>query len=505
MIVITVEIKTRWLRWIGAGLIHIFLGGIVSAVSAAAVGGAGTVEKPNVVFIFADDLGYGEIEVLDPEYAKIPTPQVNRLAAEGQIFTDVHTSSSVCSPSRYSLLTGRYNWRTRLQRSVLNDGADPLIAQERKTLGHLFREQGYHTAIFGKWHLGFNFKKPEGGNKQKRPKQPEDYLLAEVPVGSKIVEGPITRGFDTFFGFQHARSMSSVMRDDQIIEEIHPVAMLPRLDQEVANYIDAKAADAKIGKPFFIYFPQSSPHAPIVPSEQWQGKTTFGDYADFVSQTDASVGVVLDALERNGLRDNTLVIFSSDNGSSKNSHQVIKSAPGHRPSGPLRGAKGSLWDGGHRVPFVLSWPARAEAGTRVDQLICLSDMMATFAELFSVDLPEDTAEDSISFLPAIDGKPIPRPRRAIVHHDIAGHFSIRDGDWKLLLKEQGAAELQLYNLQNDLGEKNNLVGKHPEKVKDLLALIESYVKQGRSTPGAPQKNDVPIELRKESYKTKNRL
>lgn len=460
---------------------------------------AGRTPKPNVVFIFADDLGYGEIEVLDPQHAEIPTPQLNRLAEQGQIYTDAHTSSSVCTPSRYSLLTGRYNWRSHLQKFVLNDGAEPLIAAQRKTLGQLFREQGYHTAMFGKWHLGFTFNIPEELRGKSRPQWPEHYLLARAPVGARVLGGPVTRGFDSFFGFQHARSMSSLIRDTAIIEEIDPVEMLPRLDAAVAAYIDDKAADAKQGKPFFLYFPQSSPHSPIVPAPQWQGATGLGDYADFVAQTDASVGVVLDALERNGIRDNTLVIFSSDNGSSRCSHELRQTAPGHRPSGPLRGAKGSLWDGGHRVPFILSWPAAVEAGTQVDQLICLSDMMATFAELFAVDLPDHVAEDSISFLPAIEGRPVSTGlRQSIVHHDIKGFFAIREGPWKLLLKKEGKAELQLYNLAEDLGEKDNLAGKHPEKVASLLALLQSHVDQGRSTPGARQDNDAPIDLWKKS-------
>jgi len=459
-------------------------------------------DKPNVIFIFADDMGYGEIEALDPDFAKIPTPQLNRLAAEGQIYTDAHTSSSVCTPSRYSLLTGRYSWRTRLQTFVLNHGEAPLIAEERMTLGNLFRDQGYHTSIFGKWHLGFNFEGAARAVAQTKAKKEEGYLLAPVLVGATIPDGPLTRGFDTYYGFHHARSMSSVIRDDRIIEEIETVDMLPNLNREVAKYIDEKAEDAKNGKPFFLYFPQSSPHSPIVPSKEWKGKTGLGDYADFVAQTDDSVGVVLDALERNGLRENTLVIFSTDNGSSPHSNVPGLLAAGHRPSGPLRGKKGDLWDGGHRVPFILSWPAKVKAGGKVSQLICLSDMMETFAELLSVDLPDTVAEDSISFLSALLGEDLKEARTNIIHHDIKGYFSIRDGDWKLLLRKLGKLEMQLYNMREDLAEKKNFAKAKPEKVKELLALLETQVAEGRSTVGAKQENDAAIELWKDEAKKK---
>lgn len=455
--------------------------------------------KPNIIFILADDLGYGEIEALDPGHAKIPTPSVNRLAEEGMIFTDAHTSSSVCSPTRYNFLTGRYNWRTRLQKFVIGDGEPPLIAKDRKTIGHLFQEQGYQTAIFGKWHLGFQFVLAEGA--EKRPKKKgkakdtdDSYLLSQYPVGSKVLDGPITRGFDQYYGFHHARSMSSVIRGDKIIREDPMVEMLPKLNQEVSEYIDAKAKDAKNGKPFFIFMPLSSPHSPVVPSKKFKGSTKLGDYADFVSQTDHSVGVVLDALDRNGIRGNTIVVFSSDNGSAGFSRQVEKNAPSHRCSGPLRGRKGSLWDGGHRVPFVLSWPAKVKPGSETDQLVCLGDFLATMADLLAVELPDDMGEDSESFLPALFEEPIQNPRKVIVHHDIDGRFSIRQGQWKLLLKSLGANQEQLYNLKEDLGESTNLARNYPKKVKELLALLEEQVANGRSTPGASQKNDVKIDL-----------
>lgn len=473
-------------------------------------------KRPNVVFIFADDMGYGEIQALNPERSKIPTPSLNRLVGEGMVFTDAHTSSSVCSPTRYALLTGRYNWRTRLQRGVLSGGKESLIAADRMTLGKLFQSQGYRTAMFGKWHLEYAYEVPDDLRGVK-PKRTEQRYVAGVPVGTHIPDGPVTRGFDTFFGFHHSRSMSSIVRDDTIVEEIDVVDVLPRLTRETMAYIDRHAAAPKSGKPFFLYFPLSSPHTPIVPAEAWKGKGEVGTYGDFVAQTDGSVGEVLEALDRNGLSEDTIVFFSTDNGTSKAAGIPKLQERGHYPSANLRGSKADLWDGGHRVPFIVRWPGKVEPGSRSDQLICLSDMMATFAELFSVDFADDTAEDSISFLPALFGRPLAKPREAIVHHSVAGHFSIRQNEWKLLLAPgsggwtapKGAAAIkaglpkrQLYNMTEDIGEKDNLLEAHPEQVRALLALLDSYVKLGRSTPGEAQTNDAEIDIWKKSNWTK---
>lgn len=467
-------------------------------------------ERPNVVFIFADDLGYGEIQALNPERSKIPTPNLNQLAAQGMTFTDAHTSSSICTPSRYSLLTGRYSWRTHLQSGVTQGGEEPLIAPDRITLGHLFQDLGYTTSIVGKWHLEYHYEVPEG-LENTLTERTEKLLPARVPVGTRIPDGPVTRGFDTFYGFHHSRAMSSIVRDDQIVEEIDIDRILPSLTEEVVRQIDQKAAAAKQGKPFFIYFPMSSPHTPIVPSPEWKGKTGLGDYGDFVAQTDGSVGEVIAALERNGLADNTIVIFGADNGTSKEADIENLQQQGHYPSANLRGSKADLWDGGHRVPFIIKWPGRIEAQSQADQLICLSDVMATFADLFDVDLPGDAAvaEDSQSFLPLLFGEAVQNPRQAIVHHSSSGRFSIRQGDWKLLLApgsggwsapkdiaatKAGLPDMQLYNMSQDIGEQANLVNEHPEKVKMLIQLLEEVVAKGRSTPGTAQENDAAIDI-----------
>jgi arylsulfatase A-like enzyme len=465
---------------------------------------------PNVVFIFADDMGYGEIQALNPERSKIPTPHLNQLVMEGMAFTDAHTSSSVCTPSRYSLLTGRYNWRTKLQSGVVQGGGDPLIAADRMTLASLLRNQGYSTSIVGKWHLEYHYDVPDGFKEMPLIKK-EGYRVAHVPVGTKIPDGPITRGFDTFYGFHHSASMSSIVRNDEIVKEMDVIDVLPSLTDEVVNLINQKAEDAKSGKPFFIYFPMNSPHTPIVPSKSWQGKTGLGDYGDFVAQTDDAVGKVLQALNEQGLAENTMVIFSTDNGTSRAANIKYLQSVGHFSSANLRGSKSDIWDGGHRVPFILKWPKQVKAASTNKQLICLSDMMATLAEYFAVDLPDNVAEDSYSFLPSLWNEPIENPRTAIVHHSINGRFSIRKGDWKLLLAPgsggwsspkdpeattNGLPELQLYNMSVDVGEQDNLIQQNPERAEELTMLLEEMVSRGRSTPGINQSNDAAIDIRK---------
>lgn len=468
-----------------------------------------TFTKPNIVLIFADDMGYGEIEALNPGRSKIPTPHLNRLAKEGMVFTDAHTSSSVCTPSRYALLTGRYNWRSRLQQGVTTGGNEPLIAADRLTLPAMLKRVGYNTSMVGKWHLEYHYEVPTALQNVPKSKNTKSRYLAPVPVGTKITDGPITRGFDTFYGFHHSRAMSSIVRNDEIVEEIDVIDVLPSLTSEVVKLIDEKAEAAKSGSPFFIYFPQNSPHTPIVPGDDWKGKTDLGDYGDFVAQTDGSVGEVLAALDRNGLAENTMVIFSTDNGTSKAANITKLNKQGHYPSANLRGSKADLWDGGHRVPFIVRWPQKIKSGSKSDQLVCLSDIMATCAELFSVDLPDNAAEDSWSFLPALAGEAIDSPRTSIVHHSIGGRFSFRDGDWKLLLAPgsggwsspkdidailAGLPDKQLYNMNQDIGEQTNLVDENPEKVEYLVESLKKIVTDGRSTPGTTQENDAAIDI-----------
>ena len=451
-------------------------------------------EKPNIVYIICDDLGYGDIQYLNPEKGKIPTPHVDRLASQGMIFTDAHSGSSVCTPTRYGVLTGRYSWRTSLQSGVVQGFAPCLIAQDRPTVASFLQNEGYHTAIIGKWHLNFKYLDPESGEEYSKKK------YKAPPVGSKIPDGPIHRGFDYFHGFHHAGNMEAVIEDDKVIAHDPVINMLPRLTQKSVQYIESRK-DSK--KPFFLYVPLGSPHTPIVPTPEWEGKSGLGKYGDFVMQTDHVVGEIQKALTKIGQVDNTLIIFTSDNGCSKAAGIGELAKQGHIVSADLRGSKADLWDGGHRIPFIVKWPGRVKPGSESDQLICLTDLFATMTDLLGQKALENSGEDSVSFLPALHGKKIVSSRKGVIHHSISGHFAYRQGPWKLLLakasggwtspKEKqapaGAAPGQLYDLSTDLGEKKNLYEEKPDMVASLLALLEKDIKRGRSTKGPKSKND----------------
>ncbi len=473
----------------------------------------GEVQKSNIVFIFADDLGYGDIQCLNPNRGKIPTPGVDLLAAEGLIFTDAHTTSSVCTPSRYGLLTGRYNWRSKLQKFVLSNAEEPLIASDRMTLGNLLQQQGYQTACIGKWHLGFKFDVADDFV----PKKVK--LSAGFPVGTKIIDGPQTRGFDYYFGFHHARWMSTLIEKDEIIAEIDVIEMLPRMQDKAIGYIN-DYGNSKREKPFFLYLPLGSPHTPIVPSAEWQGKSPLGPYGDFVMQSDAVVGAVINTLKANDLDGDTLVIFSSDNGCSKAAKIDKLIEGGHYPSANLRGSKADLWDGGHRVPFVMRWPnGPIQAGTRSDELISLVDVFATFSEMQGVALPEHQAEDSFSFLPAISGGKLDVNRKGVIHHSISGLFALRNNQYKLLLcpgsggwsspkdseaRKESLPEMQLYDMSIDVSEQNNLINEKPEVAEMMLKTLKLYVANGRTREGTGSANDVEVDLWKKNKKKTNK-
>lgn len=453
-----------------------------------------------MLLILADDLGYGDVQCLNPERGRIPTPHLDRLAAGGRIFTDAHSGSSVCTPTRYGLLTGRYAWRTRLQSGVLDGGNDePLIAADRLTLGGFFQARGYHTACLGKWHLGFQSEAAPGGKKAGK-----GFGKAGLPLGATISGGPETRGFDRFEGCSNARTMGSWIEGNRVVATVEPIDVLPRLAERAVAHLEARA---NAGGPFFLYLPLTSPHTPILPTAEWQGRSGLGDYGDFVMMTDAVVGEVLDALERNGLSENTLVIFGSDNGCSPQAGTKELEAQGHYASERYRGYKSDIWDGGHRVPFLARWPGRIPAGSRSDRLICLTDVFATCAALLGETLPDDAAEDSFSFLPSLLGEADAAPRPPVVHHSIQGRFAIRDEHWKLSFcagsggwskpgdKEAEKAALprwQLNNLATDPGETRNLLEENPEVVERLAELLRGQIDHGRSTPGPVAKNDVKV-------------
>ncbi|MGA0111305.1 MAG: sulfatase family protein [Chthoniobacterales bacterium] len=455
-------------------------------------------KPPNIIVLLCDDLGTGDVQCLNPERGKIPTPHLDALAKSGMVFTDAHSASAVCTPTRYGIMTGRYPWRTTLQHGVVQGFAPNLIAKDRPTVASFLKSHGYHTAILGKWHLNFLYTDPATGRNLSK----KELKKGLAPVGSKIPDGPTARGFDYFHGFHHAKDMQCVIEGDTVVEHDDEINMLPRLTKKAVAYLDERAKDKDT--PFFLYLPYGSPHEPIVPTKEWQGKRGLNAYADFVMQNDDSVGQILAALEKNGQRENTLVIFTADNGCSAQGANIKElNKRGHFPSAGYRGYKTELWEGGHRVPFLASWPAHIKAGTTNNSAICLNDIFATCAELLGTKPPANSCEDSVSFLPALQNKPIPSARQGIVHHSVSGFFSYRLGDWKLLLaknsgaksereaaKNPGIPEAQLYDLSKDLAETSHQYEAHPEKAKELLTALEKDVFGGRSTEGPAAANDT---------------
>lgn len=522
------ETDTPTLLRLSLSCIRAFFAALPVAVFAAVVPPAGKpVSLPNIVLILADDMGVGEVSALSPAHNRIPTPHIDRLATEGMVFTDAHSGSAVCTPTRYGLLTGRYAWRTRLQSSVLWGLSAPLIDRHRLTVGRLLQRKGYHTAAFGKWHLGMDW---SGG--------PSDAIEVDdikIDYTQRIANGPIERGFDRFFGISASLDMAPYLWIDQdrlvapslhrqtewyrsglAAQGFHAVDVLDELIRRSTEYVERKGESAKRPeqRPFFVYLPLTSPHTPIVPSSAWQGRSGLGAYGDFVLQTDAAVGAVLASLERAGIAENTIVIFTSDNGCSAGPAKAAElEKQGHFPSGPYRGAKSDLFEGGHRVPFLVRWPARVRAGSSSDRTLCLTDLLATCAELTGTSLREYEGEDSVSFLPTLLGLPQPA-RTAVVHHSISGHFAIREGSWKLLLargsggwsapteaqaEKQNLPAVQLYDLKADPGERTNVAAAHPEIVARLSATLAQHAALGRSTPGPAIANDVAIDLWKSGH------
>jgi len=476
---------------------------------AAQAGASGTQSgNPNIVYILADDLGYGDVSCFYPA-GKISTPNIDRLATQGMRFTDAHSGSAVCSPTRYGILTGRYAWRTRLQSSTIRAYEPPLIAPGRLTVSELLRQNGYTTACFGKWHLGWDWPKRDGE------------VVMDEPVGG----GPVDHGFDYFFGkdvpsfppfcfIENNRTVGDLLPTTQstldwsgspsfIAPDWSDENILPETTRRTVQWIRGHSAQARAGKPFFLYVPLTSPHLPWVPTPEWQGRSGLGPYADFVMQTDAVVGQILQALEEQGLAENTLVIFTSDNGCTGRVRR-FHDEKGHRSNGDWRGWKTNIWEGGHRIPFIARWPGRISPGSTSAQLIGLGDLMATCAQILGKSLPANAGEDSVSILPALLGEDRAPLRDAVVNHSGDGKFAIRQGNWKLELcsgsggsvqpDRRGLPNVQLYDLAEDPGEQTNLQAEFPEVVKRLTALLEKYVADGRSTPGPAQKNDAEIDL-----------
>jgi arylsulfatase A-like enzyme len=500
----------------------------------AALAGLAAAERPNVVIILADDLGYGDVRCLNPD-GKIATPHLDRLAAEGMRFTDAHAGSAVCTPTRYGLLTGRYAWRSRLKSGVLGGMSPPLIEEGRQTLAHLFARQGYATACIGKWHLGMSWaRKPGTSAFDDRIEKGADGWNADF--ARPIARGPTSVGFARYFGISASLDMVpyAFIEGDRVTAQpdtdlafamvadedatgpttrrgpgvtgFAADAVLATLTRAASGWIAEQAA-AK--QPFFLYLPLASPHTPVAPSAAWRGKSGISPYADFVMESDAAVGEVLAALERAGVARDTLVVFTSDNGFAPAANLPAQLAKGHNPCFRFRGTKADLFEGGHRVPFLVRWPGVVAPGSTSARVIGLLDVMATCAGITGAALDDATAEDSVSFLPALRGDDATGARAELVHHSINGSFAIRAGRWKLLLAAdsggwsaprpgspaaKGLPPLQLYDLDADLGETANVQAQHPDVVRDLLARLGRLVSAGRSTPGAPQANLGTVDI-----------
>ena len=500
-------------------------------------------ERSNIVFILCDDLGYGDVKCLNRD-GKIATPHIDQLAAQGLIFTDAHSSSAVCTPTRYGILTGRYNWRSRLQSGVTGGLSPRLIEPGRLTVPALLKQHGYHTAAIGKWHIGMDWpmKPREAAFDDNIEKGAQGW---RVDYTQPIRNGPNSVGFDYFFGIAASLDMIpyTFIENDRVtvlptVDKVFPMMagrtnkltrrgpgaekfeaeeVLPTLTRKAVEYVAQRAAAAKQGQPFFLYLPFNSPHTPIAPTAEWRGKSGLNPYADFVMQTDASVGEVLAALEKNGVASNTLVFFASDNGCLPEADFKELAAKNHHPSAQFRGTKADIFDGGHHIPLIVRWPGRVTAGRTTDQLVCLNDLMATCADILGTKLPDNAGEDSVSLLPVLLGRATAPVREALVHHSINGSFAIRQRNWKLELcsgsggwsaprPESPAAKklppTQLYDLSRDPGETNNVASANPEIVARLTKRLEKYVSEGRSTPGPRQTNTVPVRIHKPEPVTK---
>lgn len=494
-------------------------------LSLASVRSADAATKPNVIIVLADDMGYGDVSVYNPR-SKIATPNLDRVASEGIRFTDAHTSSGVCTPTRYSLLTGRYHWRTRLQSGVLGGFSKPLIAADRMTLAGLFREQGYHTACFGKWHLGMTWPLRGGAQADDGGDYAKPFTDASrVDYTAPIQDGPLDRGFDHFYGISASLDMfpfvwikdrlpteaatveKVFLRRGPAGEKFEAIDVQPGIIDHTIEYIGQRAEGSKAGHPFFAYVPLAAPHTPIVPTSPWQGTSGINPYADFVKQVDADMGRLVEALQRHGLDENTLLFFTSDNGCSPAANIDELIAAGHQPSHVYRGHKADLYEGGHRVPFLARWPGQIKPGSVVNSLVGQIDFMATFADLLGVSLAPTSGEDSVSFLPQLLGRDASQGRSSIISQSINGSFAIRDGQWKLALcpgsggwspprpgadDHEALPPWQLYDLASDPGERQNLVDRHPDRVAKMRAMLETAIARGRTTPGPDQPNDAPI-------------
>ncbi len=488
---------------------HLFLLVILTIASASS---ALADSPPNIVIIYADDMGYGDLAIQNPE-SKIATPNLDRLAREGLRLTDAHSSSGVCTPSRYALLTGEYHWRKFHE--IVGSFGPSKFAEDQLTLPVMLKEKGYRTACIGKWHLGWDWDsiRKKGARQVKLPDGSQGFPADAFAWDKPIPDGPLSHGFDYYFGDDVPNFPPYTwIENDRVVEvptenlnatpktaegswEARPGpmatgwkldAVMPTLTARCVQFIEEQQGS---NQPFFLYFPFTSPHAPIVPVEPFLGSTEAGGYGDFVAQSDWSAGQVLAALEKYGFADNTIVIFSADNGPERYAYDRVRNHE-HRSSGPLRGLKRDIWEGGHRVPTIVRWPGVIEAGRVTGALFGQIDIMPTLAELLGYELPDGAAIDGVSQLALLKGEVDGGLRDSIVHNTNAKGYAIRQGDWVLVDAPSGAVSQvpawfdeangyagqakgpALYDLSVDLGQRDNRIADYPEKANEMRALLK---------------------------------
>lgn len=470
-------------------------------------------ENPNIVVILADDMGFGDIRANNPD-SRIPTPNLDKLARSGMRFTDAHSGSAVCTPTRYGLVTGRYAFRSALKKGVLGGYSPSLIEADRYTVADLMKQAGYKTAVIGKWHLGLGMAKTAGTAASDANGWPGP---AGLDPSQPLTDGPPDLGFDYSYVLPGSLDMAPYVyyengkptekgiremagqneprgvfwREGKASEHFDIKKTLDHFGERAISFLKAAAADKK---PFFLYLPLTGPHTPWLPADEFKGKSKAGIYGDFVAHNDAVVGRVLETLDQLGIAGNTLVIFTSDNGADwKPGDKAIY--PAHQANYLYRGQKSDIWEGGHRVPFLASWPQAVKAGSVVQQTICLTDLMATFAALTSQELPKNAGQDSFDFSGILTGKSKKAPRESTIHHSISGMFAIRSGNWKYVdgqgsggwsKDESPTAGLtaQLYDMDKDPAESRNVVKEFPEVAKRLKAELDAQKAAGYTRPGA---------------------
>ncbi len=490
------------------------------------------IQKPNIILIYADDLGYGDLQVMN-DSSKIPTPNLNSLAMSGIRFTNAHSCSSVCSPSRYSILTGRYHWRGHLRKGIVQPWGDPVIEDGRKTLATLLSEVGYSTACIGKWHLGMTWPfRPGIGQNDSINEWQRSYLkddqyfnFDDFDWDQNITKGPLTAGFDYYFGdgVINFPPYAWIENDKIITKPGHNLVMSNALPLEgnwglspgpASDEYDLMTAPIRLTeravqwieeqprkKPFFLYFSLPSPHVPIIPTEAFTGKSMAGPYGDYVVQTDWMVGQIIEKLKEMGIDRKTLVIFTSDNGPERFAYDRVLNYQ-HRSMGPYRGVKRDLLEGGHRVPFIVSYPPLFSEGRVIDAPISQIDLTATLSELTGASIDSTTAEDSKSLLKAWRGKESEGYSHPVIHHTINGNFAIRKENWVLIMSNRPTishippayrsmenlqdekAHVLLYNLDEDEQQLYNLAEEYPDIVKDLKNLLYS-IQMGDKQPKPP--------------------